>query len=575
MAKIFDQKYEFVQNLGVGGFGQVFLAKEDITGELRAIKKLKTESSDQSSLIHEIQQIARLRLPAIVAYHHHFLEDTQLYFVMEYCSGGSLSDRIKNKDLQPAKIFEWVIELAQGLEIIHQRGMIHKDIKPQNILFSEDDKPKISDFGMVNKFGGTPSYMSPGALMGQDRSNLDVREDVYGLGVTLLEALVGYNPFWGKELPQIIEMHQSLDFPIAHLPLWQQDILLKAIHIQPELRFQSMGEIAEAIQAKQVPYVFKKEMLNAGILAEKIQRLIRLKKWSKAQSAVEYAIKQYPENLKIMEVAGNLYLSRNLVDLAASAFENALNINPRLNIQMQLGEIQLELKNYSKAISLISDHLHRNPNDLNAQNLLLKCFYLTGRYEAGIELTKELLHLFPKTTFLKSNQLLCEMMILADRNQLGSEIVWDTKYPFAHYNNEVFREPESVKSYSLNRKPTIKSKLLFMEGNFEKMVPSEIVIVDTNVSHLLTKAFNHEIIKIGRDGYYYNDILLPGVKSISRRHAVIINQKNDTWIYDLDSFSGIRVNGQKINGKAQLIGVSKIEFGDYWIRISSDKGRLV
>ena len=356
MAKIFDQKYEFVQNLGVGGFGQVFLAKEDITGELRAIKKLKTDSSDQSSLIHEIQQIARLRLPSIIAYHHHFWEDTQLYFVMEYCSGGSLSDRIRNKGLQPAKIFEWVIELAQGLEIIHQRGMIHKDIKPQNILFSEDDRPKISDFGMVNKFGGTPSYMSPGALMGQDRANLDVREDVYGLGVTLLEALLGYNPFWGKELPQIIEMHQSLDFPIAHLPLWQQDILLKAIHIQPELRFQSMGEIAEAIQAKQVPYVFKKEMLKAGILAEKIQRLIRLKKWSKAQSAVEYALKQYPENLKIMEVAGNLYLSRNLVDLAASAFENALNINPRLNIQIQLGEIQLELKNYSKAISLISNH---------------------------------------------------------------------------------------------------------------------------------------------------------------------------------------------------------------------------
>ncbi|WP_163380152.1 protein kinase domain-containing protein [Cyclobacterium sp. SYSU L10401] len=575
MEKIFDEKYKFVQNLGQGGFGQVFLVKENITGELRAIKKLKTENPDQSDIIHEIQQVAKLKLPNIVTYHHHFWANSQLFFVMEFCSGGSLHDRIRNKKIQPEKIFDWIKELALSLEKIHSSGMIHKDIKPPNILFSENEMPKISDFGMVNKFGGTLSYMSPGAIMRQENSNVDGREDVYGLGVTLLEALLGHNPFWGMMLPEIIEIHQSLDFPISHLPLWQQDILLKAIHIQPELRFQSMADFAEAIEAKQVPFVFKKETLDAGILAEKIRRLIRLKKWSKAQGVVEYALKHFPLNLNILEVTGNLYLNRNRIDLAGKAFERALNINPRLNIQRQLGEIQLELKNFPKAISLISDHLHRNPNDLTAQNLLLKCFYLTGRYEAGIQLTKELLRIFPKTAFLTNNQLLCEILILVSRNQMAKMNFSTNNNPFAKYNKEVCTEPESVQSSTYKGKPHIKSKLLFMESRFEKVLASELFIVDSNIPELINKSYFQSIIKIGRDGYYYNDIFLPGGNMISRRHAAIINQKNDTWIYDLDSNSGLKANGEKVIGKAQLIGVSKIEIGNFWFRISTDRGRLV
>ncbi|WP_209329593.1 FHA domain-containing serine/threonine-protein kinase [Lunatimonas salinarum] len=568
--------YKILKLLGNGGFGQVFLAEENITGELRAIKKLIGSENSQDDIIHEIRQVSKLKLAHTVMYFHHFWEGDSLHFVMEYCAEGTLHDKIRAKSQDPDQLLLWVKQLALTLQEIHDKGIVHKDIKPVNILFS-DQIPKISDFGMANRYGGTRSYLSPQALVGMRSTNEDPREDVYALGVVLLESLLGWNPFYDKSVEEIIRMHRDLSYPIEGLPLWQQSIVLKAISRHPETRFQTMRDFAEALASKEIPFAIRKEVFDAGIISDKIKNLIRRRSWLKALSLVEFGVEKYPDNLQILEVAGNFYLDRGKVSEANLWFEKALRVNPRLNIQRQLGEIHLEQGNYAKAISFLSDHIQRNPTDLEAHNLLLKCFYLTNRLEAAIKLSGELLRVFPKDKCLSCNIALFYM--LNDYNIEGKMLDrWGfDQSVFVKYNRSLFLEPESVRSYGVKGRPVLKSKLLFMDRKFLDIdhKKSTLSIVDSNFSCLKGKTFTDSIIKIGRDGFYFNDILISSSTIVSRRHAVIINQPNEIWLYDLDSFSGVKVNDKKVYGKVQLIGLSKIQVGNHWVLVNPDERRIV
>lgn len=569
--------YKIIKQLGHGGFGQVFLAEENITGELRAIKKLRRSDTSQDDIIHEIKKVSKLKLSNIVMYYHHFWEEEQLYFVMEYCEGGTLGNKIKCNNYESEQILKWIKKLALTMHEIHERGIIHKDIKPDNILFSEDLSPKISDFGMANRYGGTRRYLSPQALVGMRSSNSDPREDIYSLGVVLMESWLGWNPFEWKTVEEIIEMHRDLSYPIEELPLWQQNIVLKAISRHPETRFQTMQEFAEALEAKDIPFVIKKGVFDAEIISEKIKSLIKRKAWLKAESLVEFAVDKYPNTLQILEVSGNYYLDRGKVAKAKDLFEKALKVNPRINIQKQLGEIHLEQGNYAKAISFLSDHIHRNPTDLHAQNLLLKCLFLTDRLEVGLALNSELLKVFPKDICLKSNLVLFEILIDFTQRKIVEITSDDNQSAFINYNRSVVLEPESNQSFSPKGKPTLKSKLLFMERRFLEIdhKSSRLTIVDSNLPHLINKSFSQPIIKIGRDGFFCNEILFPAQRIISRRHAVIINQQNEIWLYDLESFSGISVNDEIVNGKIQLIGMCKIQIDKFWIKVNPDLGKIL
>lgn len=570
--------YLVIDFLGKGGFGQVFKAKESITNNIRAIKKLKNKNDDKSDIIHEIEHVSQLNLENTVDYFHHFTEENELYFVMEYCSGGTLSDRIKSNNFSQEKILEWIKTCALCLHQIHLQGIVHKDIKPANILFDKKNNPKIGDFGLANRFGGATAYMSPNALFGKTNDIKDFREDIYSLGITLLECLLGYNPFWWKNPQKILEIHQSLDFNINHLPVWVQSLILKAIHQHPELRFQSMLEFAEAIEAKQIPYIFKKEILSAAIISEKVKKLLQQKKWIKAQNLIEHGLEKYPNNLNVNEAAGEVFLKRNMINKALEAFEKAIKINPRINVQRQLGEIHLELKNYSKAISMISDHLQRNPSDLKAQNLLIKCFYLTNRYQAGKELSIELLKSFPKNSYFDNNRYVCDILLNAEIEYIGPEYpVGSDTNPITKYNFLTLLNGIPDGSHGFTKKPHMKTKLLFMESRFEFLNSnnSTFTIIDSNQAEMQGRKFKEKIILIGREGHNYNHIEIPEGTVISRRHALIVNQKNDLWLYDLDSATGTKVNETNVIGKVQLIGVSTIQIGSFWYRVTGEQGKLI
>jgi serine/threonine protein kinase len=571
--QVYDNKYTFIKDLGRGGFGKVFLAKEKVSNRLVAIKQLLNKNkSEQEDIIHEIETISKFDNPNIVTYYHHFWEDEVLYLVMEYCPGGSLRDKLAANSITTSQTIEWIQTLASCLRIIHKKGIIHHDIKPDNIVFSQNGTIKIADFGVANKNIGTRAYMSPEAFSWDVDSTNDPRIDIYALGVTLMELLSKQNPFFGLSREEIIEKHQSADFPIQQLPNWQQEIILKAINKTPELRFQFMIELEEALKAKSVPIIFNKDNLKAAELIALADKALKTNKWRNALKFLELAHKQYDNNVAVLLALGKYNLRIQKIDAAKSFYERALKLNPRLDVQKDLGWINLEAKKYPIAIGLLSDHLHRNPADYEAYNLLIRCYYETDRYETAMELSKMIMEANPSLPCFANNYFIAFVL-----NSNGKSIPPKSKSeqkdnPFIEYNLSVITEKEL--SHNFKKTPLLKSKLLFMDFQFNTLKENTITILETNNKIETQNSFNNPIIKFGREEYNQNDIQVSGSNAISRRHCVIINSKDNVWLYDLES-TGTEINDEIVTNKIPIIGYNKLKIKDIYFTLTTDKSKLL
>jgi serine/threonine protein kinase len=573
MPTVFNKIYRFERDLGVGGFGTVFLAREKVSKRRVAIKQLNhQDAAQQKDIIHEMQMVSQFNHPHIVTYHHHFSESGLLFIVMEYCAGGSVRDAINNRKVTTSDALNWIQTIAETLDFVHGKFVIHHDIKPDNLLFADSGTVKISDFGVANTGSGTRSYMSPEALAWNGTNILDVRVDIYALGVTLMELLTGNNPFCYKSSNEIQAMHDKGDFPIKSLPCWQQEIILKAINKVPELRFQSMGDFAEAIRSKHVPLLLDKDAILAGQAAERAERSLSTKKWSRAGSLLEFAAGRYPNNVNVLRALGKYHLMQQKIDRAKSAYETAIKFNPRIDVQKDLGWINLALKDYPTAISLLSDHIHRNPSDLEAHNLLLQCFYETDRYEVAISLAHSILNIEPHNPCFANNYYIASLLHGADQKIPPTDLLGDYTNDFIAYNWSVVCE--SVPTHAWKKSPTLKSKLLFMDYRFRKLSRCPLFIADASSNSLLERQLHKLIISFGRDGYQANDVQVAGKTNVSRRHCVIVNCRDDVWLYDLDS-TGTYINGERVKGKVPLIGRNSVRIGNKEFMITSDKDSLI
>ena len=570
---IYDNKYIFIKDLGNGGFGKVFLAKERVSNRFVAIKQLLTENKFlQENIIHEIETVAKFENPNIVTFYHHFREEGIFYLVMEYCSGGSLRDKIRNHSYTNSEAIEWIQTLTSCLREIHKKGIIHHDIKPDNILFTQKGTIKIADFGVANKNVGTRAYMSPESFDWDVNVTNDPRIDIYSLGVTLMELLIKQNPFLGLSREEIIEKHQSVDFPIQKLPNWQQEIILKAINKTPELRFQFMVEFEEALKAKSVPRIFNKDNLKAAELVNLAENELKKNKWRSALNFLELAHKQFENNVAVLVALGKYNLRMQKIDAAKKFYEQALKLNSRLDVQKDLGWINLEAKKYPIAIGLLTDHLHRNPADYEAYNLLIRCYYETGRYETAMELSKMIMETNPALACFANNYFIAFVL-----NSNGKSIPPKSKSelkgnPFIEYNLSVVNEEKT--SHNFKKEPTLKSKLLFMDFQFNNMKENTITILETNNKVQTPSTFNNPIIKFGREEYNQNDIKVSGNTAVSRRHCVIINTKDNVWLYDLES-TGTEINDVVVTNKVPLIGYNNLKINDIYFALTTDKSKLI
>jgi serine/threonine protein kinase len=260
-------RYEIVSELGRGGMATVYLAHDPRIDRQVAIKVLPPaflhDPSFRARFAREARTIAALEHTAIVPVHDYGEENGQLYLVMRYMPGGSLADRLKGGPLPLAEIAHITGRLAAALDEAHSRHIIHRDLKPDNILFDRHGEPYLSDFGIVkvaessvaytgSLIIGTPAYMSPEQAHGG--REIDGRSDIYSLGVILFEMLTGRAPYQGDTPMQLAMKHILDPVPsiLAHksdLPPGLEAILARALAKEPADRFNTAGELAEAISA--------------------------------------------------------------------------------------------------------------------------------------------------------------------------------------------------------------------------------------------------------------------------------------------------------------------------------------
>ena len=543
-----DSKYRVTRALGSGGFGQVYLAEDELLGRQVAIKLLRDRDSEaHANLVHEMRSLDTLHHPNVVAFYHHFVDEETLFLVMEYCAGGNLRDLMQQSP-RLQTVMQWGRVLADTLHYIHQHGIVHHDIKPDNILFTSENAVKIGDFGVANRNIGTFSYVAPEMLLG-DVDPKDVRVDVYALGVTLLEVVQKKNPFEGMSRREILRAKLQHDFVPTNLPRWLQDVLSKATHPTPELRFQTMQEFWEAIDSQHVNYVFDRSRVQANALASQAEKFLTKKRPTAAFKLITQALYVCPDCVSAQIAAGRHSLFINRPSEAKQYFDKALSLNPRTNIQRELGWLCVESGHYSQGISLLSDHLQRNAADYEAFNLLLECFYRTERYDIGRQIATLMIEERAPSDCFENNAFVCQMLQAytdEDRVQTGIR-ERKVRNPFLSYNLQVFSNGAHDRRKSLALFENYRFGLPSRKQNLVriKYCGDELELSDP-------------IITIGRSPD--NRVRLSDT-NVSRNHCVLVNFPGDVWIYDLNSTQGVLVDGSRIDRKAYLEGVHVVRLG--------------
>ena len=253
-----NERFLLEKELGRGGMGAVYSAADLILQRKVAIKVLKEQSGEEvgKKLRLEAQIAARLLHENVVRIYDFGRADMAHYLVMEEVSGTSYSKRWRHINL--AVRLRILAQVADALDYAHHQGVIHRDVKPGNVLLTTDDVPKLSDFGLsivaeqadhTGVIRGTPHYMSPEQTRA---TRLDYRTDLYSLGVMIYESATGGVPFTGPSL-SIMSQHYSVDPdpPRVRSPLISPELealILALLAKQPELRPISGAAVAQLLR---------------------------------------------------------------------------------------------------------------------------------------------------------------------------------------------------------------------------------------------------------------------------------------------------------------------------------------
>lgn len=257
--------YRVISELGNGGTATVYLAVQESLGRKVALKVSNQSTSDATAVerfLREAKIMSQLSHPHIVAVHEFSRAGSWHYIAMEYLGGGNLRQRIRNRDITTGDAVRIIAQITQALDFAHDKGFLHRDIKPGNILFRNDGSAVLTDFGIARATSpsslrsalpanasatvvGTPRYMSPEQAKGK---TLDRRSDLYAVGVLLFELLTGKVPFDGEDALDIGIKHLKARVPpLPPAVAAYQTVVEKLLAKDPDQRYQRGQPFIDAI----------------------------------------------------------------------------------------------------------------------------------------------------------------------------------------------------------------------------------------------------------------------------------------------------------------------------------------
>jgi eukaryotic-like serine/threonine-protein kinase len=261
-------RYRVIRALGEGGFGRVYLARDEELGRLVAIKvpaaRTLAEPGHFETMLAEARVAAGLRHPAIVGVHDVGRDEAGATFVvLEYVEGTNLSDLLRRGRPAPSRLAEILARVAEAIHHAHKAGLVHRDLKPANILIDDLGEPRVTDFGLAigeeaqpgrsGEVAGTPEFMAPEQVRGEAH-RLDGRTDVWALGVALYLGLTGRLPFSSRRRAEVFDeiLHRDPRPPRQiddALPRELERICLKCLSRRMTDRYQTAADLAEDLRS--------------------------------------------------------------------------------------------------------------------------------------------------------------------------------------------------------------------------------------------------------------------------------------------------------------------------------------
>jgi eukaryotic-like serine/threonine-protein kinase len=256
-------RYEILEVIGVGANGRVARAFDPLIARTVAIKLFPPElarGEARNRFVQEARVVGQISHPAVIALHDMGIDEaTQTpYLVMEFIQGRPLEKLLEKGSIPCSKACAWAAEVATALGVAHRKGVIHGDVKPANILITDDDRVKLTDFGMARLASrdskdtpliGSPAYWCPEQIVGKPQ---DARSDIFSLGVVMYEMVTGHRPFDAESLQGICaKILSSTPLPPSHanpsVPAAFNELMASCLAKDPALRCASAETLAERL----------------------------------------------------------------------------------------------------------------------------------------------------------------------------------------------------------------------------------------------------------------------------------------------------------------------------------------
>lgn len=270
IGRVIKGRYKLIDERGRGSFATVYVARDRENNRIYAIKVMHVELSNEEELLARFQREAHILLnlndPHVVRIIDYGNDNNAHYIVMDYIDGQSLKYyMLQEGQMDPARALNYAHQIAEGLDAAYKQGVVHRDIKPQNILINSNDMVKITDFGLArsretvtltqsNVFMGTAYYISP--EQAESGRSADTRSDLYSVATVLFEMLTGRPPYEGETAVDIVIKHMNDKVPSAcrlrpGLPIEIDYFMQKALAKSPADRYATPREFIGALEQLQ------------------------------------------------------------------------------------------------------------------------------------------------------------------------------------------------------------------------------------------------------------------------------------------------------------------------------------